>query len=95
MKPTTLHDYLRKRGETQEAFAARAKVPAPMVSMWASGRRLPGLAHAIAIEDATAGEIPARYWIGLGAGRRRKVVKRSRVVRRAPREAARETSKHS
>jgi transcriptional regulator with XRE-family HTH domain len=70
VKATALQDYLVAHGLTQEAFAALAKVPAPMVSMWASGKRLPGLAHAAAIEDATGGEISHRYWIGLGAGRR-------------------------
>ena len=71
MTTTALARYLAKRGMTQSEFAVRIESPPCMVSQYAAGKRLPGLAVALAIEEATEGEVPARYWVGLGAGRRR------------------------
>lgn len=61
-----LAEFMRERGLSQTAFAALAGVPAPMVSMWLSGRRRPGLASALKIESATAGAVRASAWLGAG-----------------------------
>jgi DNA-binding transcriptional regulator YdaS (Cro superfamily) len=63
---TRLGRYLEKNKETQGAFADRAQVPAPMVSVWSRNAtavaRIPGLANALKIEAATSGEVPTTYW---------------------------------
>lgn len=63
-----LRRYLAKKKLTQDAFAAKAGVPGPQVSLWLNGERTPGLASAFAIEEATGGEVKASDWI---ASRRR------------------------
>ena len=55
--------HLKRNGLTQLAFAERARVPGPQVSMWLSGRRRPGLESALKIERATAGEVRAADWL--------------------------------
>jgi DNA-binding transcriptional regulator YdaS (Cro superfamily) len=54
--------YLKEHEIKQRVFAARLGVPAPLVSMWASGKRRPGRDNAIAIEVATKGDVPASAW---------------------------------
>jgi DNA-binding transcriptional regulator YdaS (Cro superfamily) len=58
-----LSAFLDEHGLTQTAFAELAGVPGPQVSMWLSGRRCPGLASALKIEQATNGEVPASSWV--------------------------------
>lgn len=64
---TKLAAYLSRKDESHRAFADRAGIPHlhPMISQWASGKRFPGLEAALAIETATEGEVPARYWLKL------------------------------
>lgn len=64
---TPLGAYLRKHGIEQGEFARLSGLPQPMISMWLSGKRSPGLESAFAIEKATGGEVPASAWVGLAA----------------------------
>jgi transcriptional regulator with XRE-family HTH domain len=59
---TALGRYLAKKGLSRAAFARAADVPAPMVCLWAAGKRRPGLENALKIEAATEHEVPASYW---------------------------------
>jgi len=92
-KPTKLGDYLREHGETQEDFAARAGVPAPMVSMWSRATtRVPGRANANKIEIATThggvAEVPATYWDEVAAAiAAQKTAEQKRSRRRSARAA--------
>lgn len=63
-KTNRLLAYLRRNKESHRAFAERAKIRHlhPMVSQWANDRRFPGLAPALAMEEATGGDVPASYW---------------------------------
>jgi DNA-binding transcriptional regulator YdaS (Cro superfamily) len=47
----------------QTAVAAQIGVPAMSLNHWLRGRRVPGLDHAITIEDVTRGAVPARAWV--------------------------------
>ena len=57
-----LQRYLDRHKMKQSEFAAKVRVDRPLVSMWCTGRRTPGLDNAIAIAIATEGEIPATAW---------------------------------
>jgi transcriptional regulator with XRE-family HTH domain len=58
-----LRRFLEKHELTQEAFAAKAKVPGPQVSLWLSGKRRPGPDSIAKIEKATDGEITLADWV--------------------------------
>lgn len=60
---TPLGAYLAKHGIEQHEFARSSGLPAPLISMWLSGKRSPGLDSAFAIERATGGEVPATAWL--------------------------------
>lgn len=79
--------YLTEKKLTHEAFAARAGVPGPQVSLWLSGHRRPGLENAFRIQDATGGAVPASSWRER-AGARRSVRKPTRGRRTAAKRAA-------
>jgi hypothetical protein len=74
---TKLADYLAAAHLSHRAFAQKAGIPHlhPMVCLWARGKARPGLVPALAIEEATKGEIPASYWPGVPVeGRSKRVV---------------------
>lgn len=73
-----LAKYLARHNVPQEAFASASGVPAPMVSLYVSGKRRPGLDYAFAIERATGGEVPALYWTTVRMARRAKKARRVR-----------------
>lgn len=59
---TLLAEHIRRRRITQAMFARLAGLDPPMVSLYARGKRRPGLAAALKMEKASAGEVPASYW---------------------------------
>ena len=61
---TKLAAYLDRTKISHRALAAKAGIPHlhPMISQWASAKRLPGLDAAVGLEEATGGEVPASYW---------------------------------
>jgi len=60
-------EQLRKTGLTQSALAARVGLSKTYLStLLNTPSRTPSLRVAIAIEDATDGLIPARWWIERG-----------------------------
>ena len=67
---TLLSGYLRKKDISQTDFAREHGLPQAMVSEWCNGFRRPGLAHALTIEKATRGAVPALYWTTLKTRRR-------------------------
>jgi transcriptional regulator with XRE-family HTH domain len=92
----TLREYLDARKLSQAAFAEKVGVSPTEVSLWLAGKRRPNLAHAFAVEDATEGEVAARYLLALGGGKRRpkKSVRRRRRLAAPRRAAAREIHDH-
>lgn len=58
-----LAEYMQREGLSQAEFARRTGLSQPMVCLWLSGKRRPGLESALAIESATAGEVPASSWL--------------------------------
>jgi transcriptional regulator with XRE-family HTH domain len=78
---TLLGEYLVRYGLTQSQFAEKAKVPAPMVSVWSRRRtalvRRPGRKNAGRIAAVTNGEVPLDYWDELEAAAQR-AAKRAR-----------------
>ena len=78
---TRLAEHIARLGITQEEFARRHGLPTSMVSFWSRAKRRPGLEHALTIERASGGEIPAEYWLGVVAENengRRRATKRQR-----------------
>lgn len=65
---TLLAAWLEKEHLTQRAFAQLLGVTHPIVSMWLSGVRRPGLDSALAIERVTRGAVPAESWTKGGSG---------------------------
>jgi transcriptional regulator with XRE-family HTH domain len=61
-----LAEYLADQGVTQAELCRLSGLPAPMMSEYVNGNRRPGLDAAFAIEKATDGKVPARYWLGIG-----------------------------
>ena len=47
---------------TQDQFADIARIPAPQISLWLSGKRRPGLMNAFKLERATRGIVRATEW---------------------------------
>jgi DNA-binding transcriptional regulator YdaS (Cro superfamily) len=47
----------------QQTIAVRLGVSPMQLNHWLHGRRLPNLQHAVGIEDATCGAVPARSWV--------------------------------
>lgn len=60
--PELLRGYLREQTETQTAFATRAGVTGPQLSLFLSGHRTPALATALRIAQASAGAVPVESW---------------------------------
>jgi transcriptional regulator with XRE-family HTH domain len=58
--------YLADKGVTQADLCRLSGIQPPMISEYVNGNRRPGLDAAFAIEKATGGEVPARYWLGIG-----------------------------
>jgi transcriptional regulator with XRE-family HTH domain len=61
-----LRRFLKQHGLTQEAFAEKAHVPGPQVSLWLSGKRRPGPDSIAKLRDATGGEITFDDWVRRG-----------------------------
>jgi transcriptional regulator with XRE-family HTH domain len=57
--------YLKRHKLTQLAFAEKAGVPVPQVSLYLSAIRRPGLESALKIERATDGAVRAEDWVEL------------------------------
>lgn len=58
-----LREYLARKGETHAAFAKRIGVAQSYVSDLTNDMKSPSLRVAVAIEDATRGEVKARSWV--------------------------------
>lgn len=71
---TKLAVYLKAHDLSHREFAAKAGFPKlhPMVSLWARGLARPSGWSALAIEQATGGEIEAAYWRSIPARKTRK-----------------------
>ena len=65
-----LADYLISKPMTQSAFGRLVGACQSVVSQWVNGNRRPGLEHALMIEKATRGAVPAACWMGPMAHRR-------------------------
>lgn len=59
---TKLAKYLATNELSQAAFARRYGFKTPTLCQWASAERIPSLDNALALEIATGGAVPARYW---------------------------------
>lgn len=55
--------YLELNDIAKAEFAKAAKLTPVELSHFLAGRRVPMLAHAVAIEDASSGAIPCRSWV--------------------------------
>ena len=84
---TLLASYLAEQGITSSEFASKAGLSQSSVSLWMHAKRRPGLDHALAIERATGGAIPAAYWVTVQAenrnGRQKKPKRPKKAERRA------------
>lgn len=84
--PTLLADYLGSQKLSYAAFARLVGADRARIQRCASGDRGPGLALALAIEQATEGSVPAASWVGptvVRQGGRRKAPRGTRrLVRR-------------
>ena len=58
-----LRQYLKQQGISYKVFAYKMGVEPTTVYRWLSGHRTPSLHTAIAIEDATNGQVTCRDWI--------------------------------
>lgn len=61
--PTALRKWRTDRKMTQLALASMIGTYSQTISDYESGRKQPSLESAVALEDATDGEIPARLWV--------------------------------
>lgn len=61
----TLPEYLKKNGETIDAFAKRAGLPTATVWRIVRGIGTPRPSNAMAVEKAAGGEVPATLLLGL------------------------------
>lgn len=61
--PELLARHLKAKNQTQSAFAEANGLSSPLVSMWLSRKRRPGLRSAVALEEATGGAVPAASWL--------------------------------
>ncbi len=59
---TRLAQHIKDMGTTQAEFARAHGFPPPKVCQWVNGTRRPGLKHALALDEATGGAVPASYW---------------------------------
>jgi DNA-binding transcriptional regulator YdaS (Cro superfamily) len=85
-----LKSYMKARALTQSAFAEKAGVPGPQVSLWLSGARCPSIASALKIETATGGKVVVSDWAKLTPAARKRIAD-ERPTRR-PRRAVRSVS---
>jgi transcriptional regulator with XRE-family HTH domain len=69
--PGLLARHLKAKNLTQSAFAEAAGLSSPLISMWLSRRRRPGLKSAVALEAATGGAVPAASWLAKSRPHRR------------------------
>ena len=58
----TLAEWLKSTETTQVAFAERTGIPQSEISKYARLARRPDIDNALAIERATAGEVPVEAW---------------------------------
>jgi transcriptional regulator with XRE-family HTH domain len=58
-----LSQYIKDAGMTQRAFAAAVNIAPGHLSEIITGKKLPGLALAFAIERQTLGQVPASSWV--------------------------------
>lgn len=61
--PDLLAKHLKATRQTQSAFAEAHDLSSPLLSMWLSRKRRPGLKSAVALEEATGGAVPAASWL--------------------------------
>lgn len=61
--PDLLKAYLAKHGLSAAEFSRRSGVAEAHISRYIGRKRVPGLEHATAIEDATAGAVPSKSWL--------------------------------
>lgn len=80
---TRLAAYIERQGIRPGEFASRAGLHPSSVSLWMHAKRRPGLDHAMAIEKATNGEIPASYWLTITAENNNGRKRAKRVSRKA------------
>lgn len=65
MSKENLNAYLDRHGRgAAQRLADAINVSKGRVSSWKTGRDVPELKHAFAVEDATNGAVPARGWVG-------------------------------
>ena len=73
-----LASYLSDARVSQAEFSRLSEIAPPLISEYVNDNRRPGLDHAFAIERASGGMVPARYWVEVGpipnAPRTRKAV---------------------
>lgn len=73
--PALLAKHLKTTGQKPSAFAEAHHLSSPLLSMWLSRKRRPGLRSAFALEEATGGAVPAASWL-LKRRHRRSVAQR-------------------
>lgn len=66
---TLLHFWLRERGISLTAFARTVGCDVKTLEFWCTGRCLPSLTYAFAIEKATEGGVSAATWLGTPIGK--------------------------
>ena len=59
---TKLTDHLKLAGMTARGFAASLGISQPFMSEINSGKKMPNLDLAYAIQKATSGAVPCDYW---------------------------------
>ncbi len=57
-----LREWLRKNGVSANEFAKNLNIAQPTLSRWMSGKALPTVDHAVAIEAATGGAVSCVTW---------------------------------
>ena len=57
-----LREWLRKNGVSANEFAKNLNIAQPTLSRWMSGKALPTVDHAVAIEAATGGAVSCGTW---------------------------------
>lgn len=58
-----LGDWLEREGVAPEAFGARIGVTGQTIRNWRDGKHTPGIVQALAVEQATGGEVRPVDWL--------------------------------
>lgn len=64
-----LSEFLTKRGLRRSEFADALPCSRPLLTMWLAANRIPNRSNAVAIQQATNGDVPVESW-GEATGRR-------------------------